>query len=297
MTVITGTAPVAYELSRKFRDAGIPVVLGGPHVTLVPEDPAPHADAIVVGYAEETRPQLLRDFSAGRMRQRYDQAPDFRLGGYPAVDRTYFNRESLHHHAMFSRPHAAASHDCDFCVVPTPAWGTQRPLPEAGRARWSRIRQMGAKKRAIFVDLNLIADLRLRRELFDRPDPAEASLVRTGDDDHAWDDELLDLAGPQRLSRPADRIGIGAPRNRRCDELRRKGSTSPRLRHGHPRAARPDRHHGLLRVRLRRRHAEVFDETAEFAVEAADRPAAFAIITPFPGTALYRRLQAAKAAS
>ena len=42
------------------------MVLGGPHVTLIPEDAQPHADAIVVGYAEETWPQLLRDFAAGR---------------------------------------------------------------------------------------------------------------------------------------------------------------------------------------------------------------------------------------
>ena len=49
MTVITGTAPRAYELSRQLRARGIPVVLGGPHVTLIPEDAEPHADAIVVG--------------------------------------------------------------------------------------------------------------------------------------------------------------------------------------------------------------------------------------------------------
>ena len=65
LTVITGTAPRAYELSDRFRRDGITTVLGGPHVTLIPEDAQPHADAIVVGYAEDTWPQLLRDFSAG----------------------------------------------------------------------------------------------------------------------------------------------------------------------------------------------------------------------------------------
>src|SRR5512134_2044005 len=68
MTVITGTAVRAYELSARFRSRGIPVVLGGPHVTLVPDDAQPHADSIVVGYAEETWPQLLRDFVSGRMK-------------------------------------------------------------------------------------------------------------------------------------------------------------------------------------------------------------------------------------
>src|SRR5262245_40329693 len=67
MTVITGTAPRAYELSRRFRARGIPVVLGGPHVTLVPDDAQPQADAIVTGYAEDTWPQLLRDLAEGRL--------------------------------------------------------------------------------------------------------------------------------------------------------------------------------------------------------------------------------------
>src|SRR6478735_1841347 len=65
LTVITGTARRAYELADHYRRRGITVVLGGPHVTLIPEDAQPHADAIVVGYAEDTWPQLLRDFSVG----------------------------------------------------------------------------------------------------------------------------------------------------------------------------------------------------------------------------------------
>ena len=83
LTVITGTAMRAYELAARFRERGIPVVLGGPHVTLAPEDAQPHADAIVVGYAEESWPELLRDFAAGRMKRRYDQRPGLSLAGMP----------------------------------------------------------------------------------------------------------------------------------------------------------------------------------------------------------------------
>src|SRR5437016_5893970 len=76
LTVITGTARRAYELADRFRERGTTVVLGGPHVTLIPEDAAPHADAVVVGYAEDSWPQLLRDFHNGCLRPRYDQSPD-----------------------------------------------------------------------------------------------------------------------------------------------------------------------------------------------------------------------------
>src|SRR6185295_9999040 len=83
ITVITGTAPRAYELAHKFRLRDVPVVLGGVHPTLVPEEAVRHADSVVVGYAEESWPQLLRDFAAGRMQRRYDQSPGLKLAGLP----------------------------------------------------------------------------------------------------------------------------------------------------------------------------------------------------------------------
>ena len=76
----------------------MPVVLGGPHVTLIPGDAAPHADSIVVGYAEDTWPELLRDFAAGRMRPRYVQAPKLSLADrpFPRRDLVKKNLDSGH---------------------------------------------------------------------------------------------------------------------------------------------------------------------------------------------------------
>src|SRR5688500_13927668 len=87
LTVITGTAKRAYELADHFRRSGKTVVLGGPHVTLIPEDARPHAGAIVVGYAEDSWPQLLRDFAAGELKARYDQGPALDLANRPFARR------------------------------------------------------------------------------------------------------------------------------------------------------------------------------------------------------------------
>ena len=65
ISAITGTAPRSYELAA-LRRRDIPVVLGGVHPTLLPDEAARHADSVVVGYAEETWPELLRDFAGGR---------------------------------------------------------------------------------------------------------------------------------------------------------------------------------------------------------------------------------------
>ncbi len=77
LTLITGSAARGYELAAEFRKRGKTVVLGGPHVTLLPDEAQQHADAICVGYAEESWPQLLRDFSRGAMKPRYNQGRRF----------------------------------------------------------------------------------------------------------------------------------------------------------------------------------------------------------------------------
>ena len=125
ITVITGTAPRAYELAREFRARNIPVVLGGVHPTLVPEEAVRHADSVVVGYAEESWPQLLRDFAAGRMQRRYDQSPRLKLDGLPFPRRDLYKRGMVNISDTIEATRGCIF-QCEFCVVPA-AWGT-RPL-------------------------------------------------------------------------------------------------------------------------------------------------------------------------
>src|SRR5262245_47706850 len=141
LTVITGTAVRAYKLAAAFRARGFPVVLGGPHVTLVPEDAQPHADAIVVGYAEESWPELLRDFATGRMRRRYDQRPGLSLAGLPTPRRDLLPRRSYLTDDVFEATRGCV-HRCDFCVVPA-AWGT-KPLQKPVEDVVADIRRKGS---------------------------------------------------------------------------------------------------------------------------------------------------------
>jgi radical SAM superfamily enzyme YgiQ (UPF0313 family) len=163
MTVITGTAPRAYELSDHFRRRQIPVVLGGPHVTLVPADAQPHADSIVVGYAEEEWPRLLRDFVAGRLQPRYTQSPDLDLAGRSRPDRSVLSRWKYITTDVFEATRGCV-HNCSFCVVPS-AWG-RKPLQKPVEEIVEDIRCQRAR-RAIFVDLNLIADKQYAGRLFE----------------------------------------------------------------------------------------------------------------------------------
>ncbi len=162
MTVITGTAIRAYELSERFRQQGIPVVLGGPHVTLMPEEASRYADAVCVGYAEESWPQLLRDFKRGAMRAAYHQSPTLSLDNQPFPRRDLFDKRLFLTQAVFEASRSCV-HDCEFCVAPA-AWGRkqyQNPID------WvvEDIRRVGQKK-ILFIDLNLVSDRDYAEALF-----------------------------------------------------------------------------------------------------------------------------------
>jgi radical SAM superfamily enzyme YgiQ (UPF0313 family) len=190
MTVITGTARRAYELSAQFRARGKTVVLGGPHVTLIPQEAAGHADAIVVGYAEDAWPELLKDFARGALKSEYRQALDFSLDrDMPFARRELFDGRNFLTQAVFEATRSCG-HDCEFCIAPT-AWGSrqfQKPVP------WvvEDIRRVG-QKRILFIDLNLVADKVYARELFTALIPLKVRWFGLSTVLIAHDRELMEL--------------------------------------------------------------------------------------------------------
>jgi radical SAM superfamily enzyme YgiQ (UPF0313 family) len=189
ITVITGTARRAYRIARHFRERGITVVLGGPHITLVPDDAAPHADALVTGYAEDTWPELICDFINGRLKDVYQQSPDLSLAGRPFAKRELIQGKRYAKTQVFEATRGCV-HRCDFCVVPF-AWGRkpfQKPVAEV----IDEIRSTGAR-RAIFLDLNLIADRQYAAELFTALIPLKLQWGGLATSLLARDTELLEL--------------------------------------------------------------------------------------------------------
>lgn len=287
LTVITGTANRAYELAAHFRARGITVVLGGPHVTLIPDDAAPHADAIVVGYAEDTWPQLLRDHLAGALQPRYDMAPGLDLAGRPFARRELLPSDRFLTSNVFEATRGCV-HPCDFCVVPT-AWG-RKPFQKPVHEVVADIRQHGARK-LIFVDLNLIADRSYARELFTALIPLKLQWYGLATVLLASDEELLALC-----ARSGCRGLLMGLESMSKSNLRgsRKAFNSPddygrvveRL-HAHGIALQ-----GCFVFGLDDDHPDIFLKTAEFAIEAKIDLPRFAVVTPFPNTPLFQRLEA-----
>ncbi len=287
LTVITGTAPRAYELADRFRSRGMTVVLGGPHVTLIPEDAAPHADAVVVGYAEESWPQLLRDFAAGTMKARYDQASGLDLGGRPFPLRDLLPSDRYITSEVFEATRGCI-HNCEFCVVPT-AWG-RKPLQKPVEDVVADIRQRRARK-AIFVDLNLIGDRDYARRLFTALIPLRLQWYGLSTVLIADDPELLALAqrsGCKGLLIGLESISIKNLRqNHKGFNTPERFATVVQRLHDHGIALQ-----GCFVFGLDEDEPDVFLKTAEFAVQAKIDLPRFAVVTPFPNTQLYKRLVA-----
>lgn len=285
ITVITGTANRSYELARHYRSRGITVVMGGPHVTLVPDDAAPHADAIVTGYAEDTWPQLLRDYVAGNLQPRYEQAPDLSLAGRPPARRDLINSNRYANTHVFEATRGCV-HRCDFCVVPF-AWG-RKPYQKPVQEVVDEIRSTGAR-RAIFVDLNLIADRDYAKQLFEALIPLNLKWAGLSTSLLARDDELLELCA--RSGCAALLIGFESITHSGLKSVQ-KGFNSPELY-----AEWMEKFHaagiainGTFIFGIDDHTTSVFEETAQFVIDAGIDLPRFAILTPFPGTALFERL-------
>lgn len=285
ISAITGTAPRAYDIAARLRQRGLPVVLGGVHPTLMPEEAARHADSVVVGYAEESWPQLLRDFVAGRMARRYDQRPDLNLANLP------FPRRELYDGGLVNVAHTVEAtrgciYQCEFCVVPA-AWG--RPLQKPVADVVADIRQMRAK-RVIFLDLNLIAEPAYAKELFAALIPLRITWGGLVTTTIAWDDDLLDLAarsGCQGLLVGFESLNQASLiEAKKAFNMRRDYHEVVRKIHDRRIALMGCFVFGFDHDTLR-----TFDETVDFVMASRMDLPRYAIAVPFPGTALYRRLK------
>lgn len=286
ITAITGTAVRAYELADALRGRGIPVVLGGPHITLVPDDAQPHADAVVVGYAEDTWPELLCDFAAGQMKPRYVMDPNISLANRPFPKRGMLKKQHYLTTHVFEATRSCI-HYCDFCVAPV-AWG-QKPFFKPVEDVVADIRQHWGR-RIMFVDLNLISDTDYAARLFEAMIPLKVRWFGLSTTLLNRDKELLRLAASSGCTGLL--MGFESIRSENQRLMKRGFNTPDEYRLI---VEELHRHHITLMAcftfGLDNDTPEVFMETARFAVEANIDLPRYAIVTPFPNTALYNRLE------
>jgi radical SAM superfamily enzyme YgiQ (UPF0313 family) len=162
ITCMTAVAPRAYEIAARFMARRIPVVLGGMHPTLNPDEALQHATAIVAGDAEGIWPEVVEDAKKGRLSGIYKNDMPHLLAGVKTPPRNLLDRRH------YSTVHAVQAtrgcpHGCEFCAVSAFNQKTHRKRPvEEVAAEIERIRD----RFIIFVDDNLTADREYAESLF-----------------------------------------------------------------------------------------------------------------------------------
>lgn len=286
MTANTAAAPHAYELAARFRGRGIPVVIGGPHATLMPEEVAQHADAVAVGEGERLWPEILRDCEAGALKRIYrcEQLPDLKAMPAPRWDliegRAYGRGVTI---ATRGCPFA-----CDYCSIPAMYGRRMRFRPVAEVA--DEVRRMPGRA-LIFWDDNIGANRDYALSLFDAIATSGRWWTSQTTIGTAFDDELLGRAaasGCKALFMGFESVSQSSldganKRHNRVSEYRE----AVRRCHAHGIAVQAGTIFGFDGD-----DARIFRRTVECYREAAVDSATVGVLVPYPNTPLFRRLQA-----
>ena len=187
ISVQAPTAPYAYELAAGFRQDGIPVVLGGIHVSLNPAEALLHADTIVTGEAELSWPTLLEDFQNGHMRTEYH------ANGMADLDASPVPRRELLRTRDYQIPYVVQASKgcpfgCEFCSLHAYV-GHQPRFRNIDRVI-DEIRQMPGDA-VLFADDNIYANKRWAWDLFRQLEGVEKRWIAESTWHIAFDEEAL----------------------------------------------------------------------------------------------------------
>ncbi len=288
ISIETYTAKRCYQIATEYRRRGVPVVMGGFHATLVPDEVSRFADAIVIGEAEQTFPQLIRDFRAGCMRPVYRQIQRLPLG-YLRPDRNIF-ADKRYLKLGLVEASRGCQFRCNFCAIQAAYAGTHRHRPidllleELDSMRSSR-------KLFFFVDDNIVSSPDFAKTFYRELASLKIRWVSQASITLTYDDELLALmrdSGCQGVLIGFESLNPDnlAAMNKRFNYAR--GGFEAALAKLHQYGIRL---YSTFVFGYDHDTLDDFKHTVDFCIRHKIFMSAFNHLTPFPGTELYRQLQ------
>ena len=290
MSFLTPSTPRAYEVADKFRDRGKPVVMGGVHASLCVEEAAPHADAVIVGEAEETFPQFLQDFLDGTMKSRYDPSRPVPPDLIPIPDRGVAKRPwKLSNISMMAT--RGCPFGCDFCSV-SRYFGKRircRPVDSVIEELDTALALEEQKTRlVVFKDDNLLIDRHYASDLLERLIPLNIRWAAQSNIKALDDPELIRLM--VKSGGILATVGLESVKPDHVAQYRKSYEDPKRVKEV------IDRLHSH-NIFVWGSYMFGYDDDTPASIEATYEQAkyleldlvTFNVLTPFPGTALHQR--------
>jgi len=283
----------AYELADRYRELGVPVVMGGLHVSTLPQEALAHCDAVVVGEGEPAWLAVLADAKQNCLRGCYRSNRQFDLAAAPLpafemLDISKYNRLTV----QASR---GCPLRCDFCaasILIAPKY-KQKPA-ERVLAEVDHIRRFWPRPFIEFADDNAFINKRAWKQLLPELGRRRIRWFAETDISLYEDDELLSLMRDSGCAQVLIGLESPTPGSLQGIELRNnwKRRWWPQYREAIQRIqSHGIRVNGCFVLGLDGQTPEAFDDVYNFALEAELFDVQITLQTPFPGTPLYERLR------
>ncbi len=286
LTAMTAAAPRAYQIADRFRQQGVPVVMGGMHASALPDEALQHVDSVVIGEAEELWPQLLADLEDGSLQPvyRHEEYPDPATIPAARRDLVDINKYVAKYTLQASRGCPFA---CSFCTVSTFFGRTYRTRPIEDVV--AEAASLGGEP-LILVDDNIMGKPSYAERLFEALADLKTTFATQASTTMLKSPELivqaaeagcralfvgLESISPQQLANVGKKFNVVEKYKELVQRLHDNGISII----------------GSFMFGLDGDKPDVFERTADFAEEAQIDIAQFSILTPLPGTKLYHQLQ------
>jgi radical SAM superfamily enzyme YgiQ (UPF0313 family) len=279
----------SYALADHYRARGAFVVLGGLHVTALPDEAAAHADAVFLGPGEQTFPRFLQDFRAGQPLRRYISTDGRTLDRIPPIRRDLIRRRHYLVPNSIVVTRGCPMH-CDFCYKDAFFEGGRSFYTQRVDDALAEIARLPGRH-LYFLDDHLFGDRRFATALFDgmrgmgrvfQGAATVDSILRGDVVERAADAGLRSLfvgfetLSPANLTRANKRQNLGRDYAAVTNRLHALGVMI----------------NGSFVFGMDDDDGDVFRRTVDWAIEQGLTTATFHIQTPYPGTRLFARMQA-----
>jgi len=285
-----------YELAQRYRAKGIPVVMGGPHVTALPHEAQKYCTSVVVGEGEPVWLDVLEDAENDRLKLIYDARKlDYNLADAPMpafelLDISKYNRLTV----QTSR---GCPHNCEFCAGSRLICNRYKQKPvEKVLAEIDRICEIWPHPFIEFADDNSFVDKAYWKGLLPELKKRRIKWFTETDLSVAEDPELLQMMRESGCAQVL--IGLESPTEEPLHGLEQYSNWKQDCFAQYKEAIQTIQSHGVtvngcFIAGLDGQAVDVFDQIYGFVRDAELYEVQITILTPFPGTALYERLKKA----